>query len=98
MKYSQRWELAELLAVVMLLDLQEWRNPLDADPPWARFAEQLGRPLTAVLCRAREIRTAHPDYDGAQMNYSREDKRVVDAYLFALHVVVGDPPPKRGTA
>jgi hypothetical protein len=89
MKYSQQWELRELFAVVMLLDLQEWRNSLDADPAWGRLADRLGRPITAVLCPASEVRTAHPNYDGVRMNYSRDDKRVVDAYLFAQRAVAG---------
>jgi hypothetical protein len=84
---GKKWELHEILAVVMLLDAQGWARPSEDDPAWVHMAEQVGRPVKAVICRAREVRTADPNYDRTPMNYSTgapvSDKRVVDAYLFA---------------
>ena len=56
---GQRWQLGEVLAVVIFLDRHNWRPPDRADPHLTALAARLHRPVAGVSLRAYELRAAH---------------------------------------
>jgi hypothetical protein len=81
---GQRWQLGEVLAVVIFLDRHNWRPPDLADPHLTALAARLHRPVAGVSCRAYELRAAHPAYEGSRNDVIAEDRALVEAWVFAV--------------